>query len=437
MQNQNNNNNEEDISMYYPDGDAEHMEIDDAFLNENLKKKKRIRKKRARLTKSQIAMIVIIFVIYTAVIFAAAWLIFYKPAQPGNNEIPFETDPAYSENDSPENGNDDPDKSGNQSGVVSDGYTVKDGVYNILVVGHDDAAHLADVTMIVNCNVNDNTISVMQIPRDTLITTGNLQTNKANEAFSALYVSAYKADSDEPYKKAMADYAAMYEKSLCIKIHHTICMNLAGFRGIVNALDGVDVYVPEDMNYNDPEQDLYISIPKGYQHLDGDEAEGFIRFRSGYLQADLGRVNAQKIFLTAMFNKVKATIKAADVSTISALASEVFEHVTTDLSVSDIIYYAKFLMGVDLESINMTTMPGNTAGAYYVMNRAAALEVINKYFNIYTKEITDSIFDRNYLFCYTEQKYLADVYFSDAANVFDDVHNAGDIDEDSIYIPQT
>ena len=91
----------------------------------------------------------------------------------------------------------------------------------------------------------------------------------------------------------------------------------------------------------------------------------------------------------------------------------------------------------DLENINMTTMPGNTAGAYFVMNRAAALEVINKYFNIYTKEITDSIFDRNYLFCYTEQKYLADVYFSDTENVFDDVHNAGDIDEDSIYIPQT
>ena len=436
MQNQNNNKNEEDISMYYPDGDAEHMEIDDAFLNENLKKKKRIRKKRARLTKSQIAMIVIIFVIYTAVIFAAAWLIFYKPAQHGNNEIPFETDQSYNENDPSGNGSDDPNNSGNQ-GVVSDGYNVKDEVYNILVVGHDDAAHLADVTMIVNCNVKENSISVMQIPRDTLITTGNLQTNKANEAFSALYVGAYKSEADEPYKKAMADYAAMYEKSLCIKIHHTISMNLAGFRGIVNALDGVDVYFPEDMYYYDPEQDLYIAIPKGYQHLDGAEAEGFIRFRSGYLQADLGRVNAQKIFLTAMFNKVKATVKAADVSAISALASEVIKNVSTDLSVSDIIYYAKFLMGVDLDNINMTTMPGNTAGAYFVMNRAAALEVINKYFNIYTKEITDSIFDRNYLFCYTEQKYLADVYFSDTENVFDDVHNAGDIDEDSIYIPQT
>lgn len=436
MQNQNNiNKDEEDISMYYPDGDAGNMERDDhddAFLNQNLKKKNRIRKKRAKLTKSQIAMIVVIFVIYTAVIFAAAWLIFYKPAQPSIDEIPFETDPVYSENDSSLNS--DPNSSGGQNGVVNDGYTVRDGVYNILVVGHDDAAHLADVTMIVNCNTNDNSISVMQIPRDTLVTE-DVITNKTNAAFSTFYSNAYTSGAEDPYAEAMKEYASMFEKSLCIKIHHTIIMNLSGFRSIVDALGGVDVYVPDDMYYSDPEQNLYISIPKGNQHLDGYNAECFVRFRSGYLQADLGRVNAQKIFLTAMFNKVKATIKAADISTLSSLASEVFASVSTDLSVSDIIYYAKFLLNVDLESINMTTMPGNVAGAYYVMNRASTLEIINQYFNIYNKNITDSIFDRNYLFCFTGQKYLADVYFDNTENVFDEVHNASDIDEDSIYIP--
>lgn len=436
MQNQNNvNKDEDDISMYYPGGDAENMERDDqddAFINQNIKKKNRIRKKSAKLTKSQIALIVAIFVIYTSVIFAAAWLIFYKPAQPSIDEIPFETDPMYSESDMHLNG--DQDNPGGQNGVVNDGYKVRDGVYNILVVGHDDAAHLADVTMIVNCNTVDNSISVMQIPRDTLVTE-DVVTNKVNAAFSTFYSNAYTTGTEDPYAEAMKAYASMFEKSLCIKIHHTIIMNLSGFRNIVDALGGVDVYVPEDMYYSDPEQDLYISIPKGDQHLDGYNAESFVRFRSGYLQADLGRVNAQKIFLTAMFNKVKSTIKAADISTISSLASEVFSSVSTDLSVSDIIFYAKFLLNVDLESINMTTMPGNVAGAYYVMNRAAALEIINKYFNIYNKDITDSIFDRNYLFCFTSQQYLADVYFDKTENVFDEVHNACDIDKDSIYIP--
>ena len=65
-----NNDNEEDVSMYYPDGDAEHIARDDhdeAFLNETIKKKKKIRRRNGRLKKSQVAMIISIFVIYALV----------------------------------------------------------------------------------------------------------------------------------------------------------------------------------------------------------------------------------------------------------------------------------------------------------------------------------------------------------------------------------
>ncbi|MBE6541727.1 MAG: LytR family transcriptional regulator [Ruminococcaceae bacterium] len=439
MQNQNNNinNNEEDFSQYYPDGDAANIDRDDhddSFLNKNRVKKMRNRKKNARLTKGQITLIVIAAVLCAAIIFAIVWVALYKPNNPGGTDIPFDTNPIVNGDDPDQTDKNDPNNQGH-SGVNSDTYNVKEGIYNILVVGHDDAAHLADVTMIVNCNTVDKTISIMQIPRDTLVTISTLYTNKTNEAFSSYYIDAYRAGKENPYQVAMDDYATMLEKSLCINIHHTVKMNLAGFRGIVDAIEGIDVYVPDEMYYEDPEQDLYISIPAGYQHLDGATAEGFVRFRSGYVQADLGRVNAQKIFLTAMFNKVKATIKSADVTKITALANEVFDNVTTDLTISDIVYYAKFLMDVDLESINMMTMPGNLAGSYYVMNRAATLKVINQYFNIYTKEITDSIFDRNYLFCFVSKDYICDVYFDNAENVLDEVHNAGDIDDGEMQIP--
>lgn len=440
---QNNKKDAEDVSAYYPDGDAENMEKDDLqeeFYSKNQKKKNKIKKKNARLTKSQVALIAVIFIVYTAIIFTAAWLIFYKPAQNTTKELPFETDPAetHDEENPPLDGNKTTDKTKDNNAVIKEEYTEKKGVYNILVVGHDNEASLADVTMIVNVNENDKSITVMQFPRDTLITGDYAPiTNQINNAFNTFFNDAYRSGDSDPYMTAVKNYEEMLEKSLCINIQFSVLMGLDGFRGIVDAMDGVDVYVPADMYYSDPEQNLYISIPAGYQHLTGATAEGFVRFRSGYVQADLGRVNAQKIFLTAMFNKVKATVKSANVSALTNIANEVFKCVDTDMSVSDIIYFAKLFLNIDLSNINMMTVPGNMAGRFYVVNRASTLKVINEYYNIYNKEISDSIFDKNYLFCYTDLQYISDVYFDTSDSIFDGVHNAEDIDDESIYIPRT
>ncbi len=430
-----NKKNEDDVSMYYPDGDAENIENDDMseeFYSKNQKKKKKLKKKKARLTKSQITLIAVIFVVYMAIILTAAWLIFYRPAQPSQGEIPFDTEENVTE---PSLGEKPEDETKEDGTVIKNEYTVKDGVYNILVVGHDDEASLADVTMIVNINTNTNEITVMQIPRDTLVT-DHSTTNIINAAFNGFYMESKGEGSDDPYMDALTKYEEMLEKSLCINIHHTVLMGLKGFRGIVDAMGGVDVYVPTAMYYSDPEQNLLIDIPAGYQHLNGNDAEGFVRFREGYLTADLGRINAQKIFLTAMFNKVKDTVKSVDIPTITNIANEVFNCVDTNMTVSDIIYYAKFFMNVDLSSITMTTIPGNMAGRYYVVNRAGTLKLINEHYNIYEKEISDSIFDKDYLFCFNDLQYICDVYYADESNVFDESHNAEDIDSESIYIPR-
>ncbi len=437
------NNEEEDVSMYYPDGDAEHIARDDhdeAFLNQTIKKKKKIRRKNARLKKSQITMIVTIFVIYALVLVVAAWMIFYKPAQPTPDELPFDTTPMTSSDPNNPPLDNQTEGQGTNAVVNNDEYKVKDGVYNILVIGHDDAALLADVTMIVNIDTVSNTITVMQIPRDTFVS-GDIPTNKVNAAFSTFYSNAYDpyaSDSyDEALTSAMKEYEKMFEQSLCINIHHTAVINLAGFQSIINILGGVSLYVPSAMQYSDPEQNLYIDIPAGYQTLDGYQAECFVRFRMGYVQADLGRVNAQKIFLTALFNQVKATVKSVNVSTLTQLAGEVIKYLHTDLTASDIMFYAKALLNIDLENINMMTLPGNVTGAYFVVNRAATLEAINQYFNIYEKEISDSIFDRNFTFNLYSDEWISASYYADSDVIYDGIYNAQSIDEESIYIPRT
>ncbi|MBE6616360.1 MAG: hypothetical protein E7627_00235 [Ruminococcaceae bacterium] len=431
-----NKNLNDDISMYYPDGDSEHMAEDDNSTKTfgKISQRKNTPKKRiGKLSKSHWIILAIVFVVYTVVLLVGSWLIFYRPTSDGNSTLPFETDPP----DTVIGGYEKPPLStGDEpSGTDKTGFTPKDGVYNILVVGHDKEAHLADVTMLVNFDTVNNSISIMQIPRDTYVGLDGLTTHKVNESFARFYNKALTTEASDVNLAALDQYASMFERNLCINIHHTVLMNLDGFKNIVDALGGVTLYVPEDMEYNDPDQGLYINLKKGEQTLDGAKAEQFVRFRSGWVQADLGRINAQKIFLTAMFNQVKAVIKNLDVPAISNMATEVFKNVYTDMSVSDIIYFAKHLVNVDLESINMTTIPGNMAGSFYVTNREATLNVINQYFNIYYAEITDSIFDKSKLFCNLASTEACNVYFGDPEDILDGVYNADDINKDSIDIP--
>lgn len=459
---QNNSNQEpnetnEDVSMYYPDGDAEHIARDDhdeAFLNETIRKKKKIRRRNGRLKRSQIAMIMAIFVIYALVLVVAAWMIFYKPAAPSVEEMPFDVTPmtpvtenipvSSDPNNPPLTGNTDQETPPNDTPAVgqpeeqkpAEKYVIKDGVYNILVVGHDDAALLADVTMIVNINTTENTITVMQIPRDTF-TSLNVLTNKVNAAFNTFYNQHYAGSYDKTVPYAMEELEKMYEKSLCINIHHTAVLSLAGFRSIVNIMGGVGVYVPEGMYYEDPEQDLYISIPAGYQWLNGAQAEGFIRFRSGYTQGDLGRVSAQKIFLTALFDQAKNTVKSANVSVLTEIATNISKYLTTNLSVSDLMFYAKAFLNIDMNNIQMLTIPGNMVGGnYYIVNRAGALKAINDHFNIYENEITDSIFDRNGIFNLYSDPWINDYYWDGSAYFYDATVYSGDSINDEIYIPR-
>ncbi|MBQ7599057.1 MAG: LCP family protein [Clostridia bacterium] len=444
---QDKNDQETDFDEYYPQDDSysydDPADAGDTVEFSQPKKKKPVKKVHW-------ALIAVLLVVCVAFLLVVGWIVLYRPAV-DPNDVPFDTSETADTADTadtrgPGESSETEDTRQDPVNVPDDGkYHIKNADnYNILVVGHDKLAALADVTMIVNFNAAEKKISVMQFPRDTYVDPNGvdsdayLYTYKINEMFSHYLGDAWSGiDEDARYKAAIDGVASVLEKSLCIKIQHRVLVTLDGFDKIVDAVGGVDMYVPYVMQYDDPEQGLYINLYPGYQHLDGNQAEQFVRFRSGYIQADIGRVNAQKIFLTAFFQKVKSLVKAYDVSALTNLATEVLKNVHTDMTVSDVMYYAKNVMGIDLSGVNMMTVPGNMdpTGVWYVVNRDATLAAVNTYFNIYDKDITDSIFDRPKTFYDQYSPGIYETYFSPANTVIDQVYNGADIDEDSIYIP--
>lgn len=333
--------------------------------------------------------------------------------------------------------------------------SMHDGTYTFLATGCDKSESLTDVIMVASYNMSEKKVAIMSIPRDTYVKvnsklilddSGAISKDNFTGGYGIKINAAYakgrsfagdeleqlaknaKDKSDAEIKKLCSDSflsidaktlkaymnetdktkkKQMYEdirKKFGIKYLGTLIyynfgvpvdfyaqVNVSGFRGVVDAVGGVDVVIQQDMNYDDPLQDLHIHLKKGSQHLDGNKAEQFVRFRKGYVSADLARIDAQKIFMTAFIKKL---LSFSTVTKIGSVAEEIQKNLTTNLTVSDAVYFATNALELDLANITMITLPGASqymdGASYYSANKAAVLETVNNYLNKYSKPLAES-----------------------------------------------
>ena len=412
-----NNINQRQDNRYYSD-------ISEMPARSEYRQRRQLRKRRSSAKR---VMAVIIFLALAAVAAFAAYIAFYKPDTGGSDTfVEYVTD-----------------EFGNKI-EVSHEYEQSDGKYNILLLGQDREAMLTDVFMIININENDGKMSILQIPRDTYVTSTDgvpVRSNKINELFSDHY--GYRVrngeKADEAYKGALKDVKELIEKSLCIRINFSAIMDLDGFRGIVDAIGGVEINIPQPLTYSDPDQNLYINIPAGNQTLDGEMAEKFVRFRDNYSQGDLGRVNAQKTFMVAFFSKVKSSMSLTNTGLMSSVSKEILSNLITDMNLADAVYFGKGFLSMDLSSITMQTLPGQleeVSYSYYIMNKAAAVAAVNGKFNVYDKPVSEGVFDSAGMFNNASSTYISGLYYAPAENVYDaEVYTGDSVNENGIKIP--
>lgn len=136
-----------------------------------------------------------------------------------------------------------------------------------------------------------------------------------------------------------------------VGISHYAEINFDGFRDIVNALGGIDVNVPIEID--DPEAGGYLAA--GQQTLNGDQALILCRSRNAYEAYGAGdtyRAANQRLVISAIAKK----ILSSDVVTITNVVNSLSQYVTTDLSVTDIVGLAQAMQGLDTSSDMYTAM---------------------------------------------------------------------------------
>lgn len=268
-------------------------------------------------------------------------------------------------------------------------------VTRFLLLGCDRSSRLTDTILLVTLNETARKASILQIPRDTYAAYTQKDYKKLNGAMNALGVSGVKA---------------FLSDALGVPIDYFFVLKLDVFAALVDAIGGVEVDVPQDMTYSDPAQGLDISLTKGRQHLDGKQAEQFVRYRSGYVNADLGRLDAQKLFLRA-FAKQCRSLSVSQLLRVLLLA---LTNVQTDIGLQDAIRVLGVLRACDDEELPMATLAGkavqgNSGAWYYVLNKRGACRMINAY-ALPAVPITVEEFDPHGVFDRLDHRVFHNIY---------------------------
>lgn len=250
--------------------------------------------------------------------------------------------------------------------------SLRDGIYNILICGTDDDGTRTDTIIIAHLDTTDHTVALLSIPRDTPVATGNGGIMKINSVYAC-------GGAD-----GMQRLSGRLRELLGFPVDGYVLVNLDAFKKTVDLVGGVEFDVPQDMDYEDASQDLYIHLKAGLQRLDGEKAMELVRFRKGYASQDIQRTQVQQQFLKAL---AKQCLSVSSLSKLKEFADIFAEDVTTNLTVGNMIWYGKELMACDFDSMQTYTAEGEGAmingGAYYPLYAGRLLEIVNKSFNPY------------------------------------------------------
>ncbi len=230
---------------------------------------------------------------------------------------------------------------------------------NILIMGTDNDGYRSDVAMLVHYDPYTKTTSLFSVPRDYKISLSEKAQEQLNYyapyiKFTEIFSYCKMAEMDSP-----ASYVTqVVEELLNIKIDHFVLVDLSSFKAAVDAIGGVEAYVPQYMYYHDPYQDLHIDLAPGLQLLDGDKAEQLVRYRQGYDNSgygDFGRMQMQQYFLTAFAKKL---LSMDSIDEIKKVMEPVSEMLTTDASLGDALWILKAAKNADFNRVNAHTLPG-------------------------------------------------------------------------------
>ena len=188
-----------------------------------------------------------------------------------------------------------------------------DGKLCIVLAGWDhrknETIGRSDTLMVAFVDLDQKSVRLLSIPRDTYVSVPGNGSTKINHAFAYGGIDLTKQTLAENFG-IEADYYAT--------------VDFEGFKSVIDAVGGVTIDVPKDMRKLSEGIDLSAGPD---QHLNGDQSLQFVRFRDS--EGDEGRVHRQQEFMVALKDEV---LSFGTVLNLPTLSTAIIDCVQTDLN---------------------------------------------------------------------------------------------------------
>lgn len=254
---------------------------------------------------------------------------------------------------------------------------------NILLIGEDVSLDnrrqrikepsRSDTNIVISLDRVSKSAHILSLPRDTkVIIPGHDGAHKLNAAHR--YGGPY----------LLMD---TIRENFGINIDHYVKTNFHGFIELVDLVGGIDVDVERAMHYDDSWQDFHVHLEPGVQHLDGEQAHGYVRWRKNLPppkgdgkvdpRGDLGRVERQQKVIKILARKALSPEYLPKLRGMIATAKKYLE---TTLSDRQLLSLLLFLDSLDPETLDTATLPSEYTGFFIEVDREAAEPVLLRMF---------------------------------------------------------
>lgn len=242
---------------------------------------------------------------------------------------------------------------------------------NFVLMCTDEDGTRTDTIMVGCYNSILNSIDLISIPRDTLVSVSSVHFEMMQEEYP--YTDSPEMQINHIHhfigkEKGPQILTEELETLLDIDIDYYARVDFDAFKYFVDSVGGIEFDVPRNMDYDDPSQDLAIHLTPGIQMLDGDKAEQLVRYRKdnnggGYANGDIGRIEVQQNFLKALIKK--AVSSSTITSSPKAYITTFIKYITTNASLGDALKYTSKISELNTDNINTYTLPGEARNRYY------------------------------------------------------------------------
>jgi len=234
---------------------------------------------------------------------------------------------------------------------------------NVLVMGSDnrdgtniggDTPGLSDTTILLHLSADRNYAYGVSLPRDAMVDRPECTTKNGKrkiEGGLTQFNAAYAVGGPACSIKTV-------EHLTDVRIDHFVVIDFAGFKDMVNAVNGVTVCVPNQVD----DEIGKIHLPKGTYKVNGAQALDYVRVRHGLgaPNGDIGRMKRQQAFIAAMVEKVVAKGTLANPVRLYRFLDAATKSLTTDTGFAHLKELASLgssLKNIGLDNVQFITVP--------------------------------------------------------------------------------